>query len=89
MTEKEKSHAGMLYQPGDPELVSDRDITVRKLYEYNKINPLDREEKKAAIKNILGKGLCYAQSFFFEKSFVLFIMLPRLLPGFLTQKLGG
>jgi hypothetical protein len=34
MTEKEKSHAGMLYQPGDPELVSDRDITIKKLRDY-------------------------------------------------------
>jgi hypothetical protein len=55
MTEKEKSHAGILYQPGDPELVADRDITVRKLYEYNKIHPLDREAKKKAIREILGK----------------------------------
>lgn len=29
MTEKEKSHAGMLYQPGDPELVADRDMTIK------------------------------------------------------------
>ena len=35
MTEKEKSHAEMLYQPGDPELVSDRDTTIKKLYDYN------------------------------------------------------
>lgn len=55
MTEKEKSHAGILYQPGDPELVADRDITVRKLYEYNKLHPLDREAKKKAIREILGK----------------------------------
>ena len=34
MTEKEKSYAGLLYQPGDPELVADRDVTVKKLYEY-------------------------------------------------------
>ena len=37
MTEKEKSYAGLLYQPGDPELVADRDETVKKLYEYNRI----------------------------------------------------
>lgn len=29
MTEKEKSHAEMLYQPGDPELAADRDVTVK------------------------------------------------------------
>ncbi|MEN6357334.1 MAG: sugar O-acetyltransferase [Armatimonadota bacterium] len=55
MTEKEKSHAGMLYQPGDPELVSDRDITIKKLYAYNKLNPLDRDARQIAIRELLGK----------------------------------
>jgi acetyltransferase-like isoleucine patch superfamily enzyme len=55
VTEKEKSHAGMLYQPGDPELVSDRDITIKKLYAYNKLNPLDRDARQIAIRELLGK----------------------------------
>ncbi len=55
MTEKEKSYAEMLYQPGDPELVADREITIKKLYEYNNLNPLDREARSEAIKGILGK----------------------------------
>ncbi|WP_394927468.1 sugar O-acetyltransferase [uncultured Robinsoniella sp.] len=54
MTEKEKSHAGMLYQPGDPELAADRDETVKKLYDYNHIHPLNREERQAAIGELLG-----------------------------------
>lgn len=54
MTEKEKSHAGMLYQPGDPELAADRDETVRKLHAYNNMHPLDREGRQAAIREILG-----------------------------------
>lgn len=54
MTEKEKSHAGLLYQPNDPELVADRDVTVKKLYDYNHIHPLDREARKAAIRDLLG-----------------------------------
>lgn len=33
MTEKEKSYAGILYQSGNPELIADCDITVKKLYE--------------------------------------------------------
>lgn len=56
MTEKEKSYAEMLYQPGDPELVADREITVRKLTEYNGIDPLDREVRDRAIRGILGKA---------------------------------
>ncbi len=55
MTEKEKSYAELLYQPGDPELVADRDVTVKKLYEYNHINPLDRNARQAAIRELLGK----------------------------------
>lgn len=55
MTEKEKSHAGMLYQPGDPELVADRDVTVHKLYNYNNLNPLDRDARRVAIHALLGK----------------------------------
>jgi maltose O-acetyltransferase len=55
MTEKEKSHAGMLYQPGDPELVADRDVTVQKLYDYNNLNPLDRNARRVAIRGLLGK----------------------------------
>jgi acetyltransferase-like isoleucine patch superfamily enzyme len=55
MTEKEKSHAGMLYQPGAPELVADRDITVKKLYDYNNLHPLNRNARQAAIRELLGK----------------------------------
>lgn len=46
----------MLCQPGDPELVADREITVRKLTEYNGIDPLDREARDRAIRGILGKA---------------------------------
>lgn len=56
MTEKEKSYAQLLYQPGDPELAADRDVTVKKLYAYNNMNPLDREGRAAAIREILGKA---------------------------------
>lgn len=55
MTEKEKSYAGILYQPGDPELAADRDVTVEKLYEYNNLHPLDREARQEAIRGLLGK----------------------------------
>src|SRR5699024_9381494 len=48
------SYAGLLYQPADPELSADRDITVQKLYEYNQIHPLDRGARQAAIKELLG-----------------------------------
>ncbi len=56
MTEKEKSYAGLLYQPNDPELTSDRDKTVQKLCDYNHLNPLDHKAKEQAIRNILGRS---------------------------------
>lgn len=55
MTEKEKSYAQMLYQPGDPELVADRDQTIQKLYEYNNLNPLDRQTRRQAIQDLFGR----------------------------------
>lgn len=55
MTEKEKSYAGLLYQPGDPELAADRDLTIEKLHAYNNLHPLDREARQAAIRGLLGK----------------------------------
>ena len=55
MTEKEKSYAEMLYQPGDAELSADRDETTKKLYAYNNMHPLDREGRREAIAHILGK----------------------------------
>ena len=54
MTEREKSYAEMLYQPADPELAADRDVTVQKLYEYNRLHPLDRRARAAAIRGLFG-----------------------------------
>lgn len=55
MTEKEKSYSGILYQPGDAELAADRDETVKKIYEYNQLHPLDRETRREAIGKIFRK----------------------------------
>lgn len=54
MTEREKSYAGMLYQPADPELTADREQTVQRLYDYNRLHPLDRAGREEAIRKILG-----------------------------------
>ena len=56
MTEKEKSYAELLYQPNDPELTQDRNVTVRKLQDYNNMDPLDYAGREEAIRGILGKG---------------------------------
>ena len=67
MTEKEKSHAELLYQPNDPALVADREVTQRKLYDYNHLHPLDRAARQAAIRDILGRvgeNCCVEQPLF-------------------------
>ncbi len=67
MTEKEKSHAGLLYLPSDAELTADREVTQRKLYDYNHIHPLDRDARQTAIREILGQtgdGCCVEQPLF-------------------------
>ena len=56
MTEKEKSYAELLYQPNDPELTQDRNVTVRKLQDYNNMDPLDYAGREEAIRGILGKA---------------------------------
>ncbi len=55
MTEKEKSHKGLIYQPNETELIQERNLKTKKLYEYNNINPLNTEEREIAIKNLFGK----------------------------------
>ena len=67
MTEREKSYAEMLYQPNDPELAADRDVTVKKLHAYNNMDPLDRTGRQEAIRGILGVagGNCVVEQPFF------------------------
>lgn len=55
LTEKEKSYAELLYQPADPELVADRQATVKKLTAYNQIDPLDVKARQSAIQDLLGQ----------------------------------
>lgn len=55
LTEKEKSYAELLYQPADPELVADRQATVKKLTTYNQIDPLDVKARQSAIQDLLGQ----------------------------------
>lgn len=55
LTEKEKSYAELLYQPADPELVANRQATVKKLTAYNQIDPLDVKARQSAIQDLLGQ----------------------------------
>ncbi|MGN7413182.1 maltose acetyltransferase domain-containing protein [Paenibacillus sp. SAF-068] len=55
MTEKETLHAGLMYQPSDPELAADRDVTVKKLHDYNNLHPLERNLRYSVIIELFGK----------------------------------
>ncbi|MFD1428990.1 sugar O-acetyltransferase [Lacticaseibacillus mingshuiensis] len=54
MTEKARSFTEHLYQPYAPELVEERDETIKKVYDYNHIYPLDRTAREAKLREILG-----------------------------------
>ncbi|WP_179394567.1 sugar O-acetyltransferase [Lacticaseibacillus absianus] len=53
-SEREKCAAGLLYQPYAPDLVADRDITIKKVYDYNHLYPLERDKREAALRDLLG-----------------------------------
>ncbi|KQR94718.1 maltose acetyltransferase [Chryseobacterium sp. Leaf180] len=54
MTEKEKCHAGMLYDAIDPELMNDRMICKDLCQNYNQLTYSQNQEKQELIKKIIG-----------------------------------
>ena len=66
MSEKQKMLDGHLYQPYSSELYKDREFCKGMLYEYNKLSPLDSEERDLILKRLLKcKGeLCIEQPFY-------------------------
>lgn len=54
MKEKEKRDAGLLYKATDEELSQEMKKAKEQCFEYNQINPSNREERKKFIKKILG-----------------------------------
>ena len=56
MTEKEKAAAGMLYDAGnDPELLAEMTAGATKCFELNSLPPTKAAERKALIRQLLGK----------------------------------
>jgi maltose O-acetyltransferase len=67
MTEKEKSILGILYNANyDEELIKERDVAKQNVYEYNKLNPLEKEIRKKIIKNLFGR---IGENFLIEQPF--------------------
>ena len=66
MSEKEKMLEGHLYQPYSSELYKDREFCKGLLFEYNHLNPLDKDDRDLILKRLLNcKGeLCIEQPFY-------------------------
>lgn len=66
MSEKQKMLAGHLYQPYSEELYKDREYCKGMLFEYNHLNPLDKNNRDLILKKLLNcKGeLCIEQPFY-------------------------
>ncbi len=67
MTEKEKSQQGMIYNPNyDEELIKERDYAKNLCFEYNSINPNEKDKRNQIIKNLFGKT---SNTFIIEQPF--------------------
>ena len=66
MSEKQKMLAGHLYQPYSEELYKYREYCKGMLFEYNRLNPLDKNNRDLILKKLLNcKGeLCIEQPFY-------------------------
>ena len=45
MTQYERMVSGLLYDPGDPEIVAEQFPFLDRLWEFNRLRPSDSEEK--------------------------------------------
>ena len=54
MTEKERMDAGLLYLPGDEEIMKEQTLCLEKLYDYNATRPLEGEKRQELLKQMFG-----------------------------------
>ena len=67
MTEREKIHSGLLYQPNDPDIMAEQLVYLDMLKEYNEISHLQPERREAMLKKMfaeIGEG-CYVETPFY------------------------
>lgn len=63
MTEKEKLHAGVIYDPGDGEILREQTACLEKLYDFNRTRPGEAEKRRALLREMfaeIGEG-CYIE----------------------------
>ena len=64
MTERERMEAGLLYLPGDKELVEEQIQRLDLLFEYNRLKPSEQEKKQALLKKMFAEigDSCYIET---------------------------
>ena len=63
---KEKIHTGELYLPNDPEILSEQQQYLEKLYDFNLTRPSETEKRQEMLKEMfaeIGEG-CYIEPAF-------------------------
>ena len=63
MTQKERMDKGLIYDPGDPEIMAEQNLYMQKLWEFNQLRPDEQDKKLAYMKQIFaecGDG-CYIE----------------------------
>lgn len=67
MTEKKRMDAGLLYLPGDEEIMKEQTLCLEKLHDYNSTRPLEGEKRQELLKQMfgsIGEG-CYIEPPFY------------------------
>lgn len=63
MTEYERMKAGLLYDPGDPEIMKEQVLFQDRLWSFNQLKPSDYEEKEKYMQEVFAScgGNCYIE----------------------------
>lgn len=63
MTERERMNKGLIYNPGDSEIMKEQERCLELLYDFNAIRPSESEKREELLKKMfgsIGKG-CYIE----------------------------
>lgn len=63
MTERERMNKGLIYNPGDSEIMKEQEGCLELLYDFNAIRPSESEKREELLKKMfgsIGKG-CYIE----------------------------
>lgn len=55
MTHKEKMHAGVIYDPGNEEIMAEQMLCLDRLYDYNNTRPTEAAEREALLREMFAE----------------------------------